>query len=123
MKINVTNEDIERGQQSDPHACAVARAMGRAGLDHFGVMGSSVMVADPSGNLVSSLLPPKVRAWISDFDAGKLVTPFTFELASLGPAQSGRCASADADSFLSSVPPSPRLYSHLIWEFVTRQPG
>ena len=80
MKITVTNEDIEGGQQSDPHACAVARALARAGLNHFGVMGPSVMLAEPSGHLVSSLLPTRVREWISDFEAGKLVGPFSFDL-------------------------------------------
>jgi len=80
MKITVTQEDIEQGQRCEPNTCAIARAFLRAGVKHLGVMGRTVMVANPPGHLVSLLLPRAVRNWIVDFDAGKFVVPFAFDI-------------------------------------------
>jgi hypothetical protein len=80
MNITVTREDIKHGQRRDPEHCAIARALVRAGLDHFGVMGPSVMVADGWGRLTSLRLPEEVSDWIFDFDAGNPVGPLRFKL-------------------------------------------
>jgi len=80
MNITVTKEDIEHGLRRDPEHCAIARALMRAGLDHFGVMGPSVMVADGWGRLTSLRLPEVVSDWIFNFDAGNPVGPLRFEL-------------------------------------------
>src|SRR5262249_31122309 len=80
MRITVTQEDIEQGRRNEPNACAVARAFLRAGVDHFGLLGARVMVANRVGHLVSLLLPRPVRNWIQDFDAGRLVVPITFDI-------------------------------------------
>lgn len=80
MNITVTKEDIECGQRRDPENCAIARALVRAGLDHFGVMGPSIMVADGWGRLASLRLPEEVSDWILNFDAGNLVEPLSFKL-------------------------------------------
>jgi hypothetical protein len=80
MKIIVTEEDIEGGQKGQPHSCALARAFLRAGVDHFGVLGQTVMVADAAGHLATVPLPPAVRDWILSFDAGKVVSPFSFDI-------------------------------------------
>ena len=80
MKITVTQEDIEQGRRSEPNECAVARAFLRAGVDHFGVMGARVMVANRLGHLVNLMLPRSVQNWILDFDAGKFVVPFAFNI-------------------------------------------
>ncbi|MGH7970970.1 MAG: hypothetical protein ACREIC_19795 [Limisphaerales bacterium] len=80
MNITVTKEDIEYGQRRDPENCAIARALARAGLDHFGVMGPSVMVADGWGRLTSLRLTEEVSDWIFNFDAGNPVDPLYFKL-------------------------------------------
>ena len=80
MKITVTAQDIYEGQKRDPEQCAVARALVRAGLNHSGVMGPSVMVSDSWGRLISLPLPSAVSDWIFDFDAGKTVRPISFDL-------------------------------------------
>jgi hypothetical protein len=80
MKITVTQEDIEQGRKGEPHACAVARAFFRAGVDHLGVMGPRVTVTNALGHLVSLLLPRSVWSWIVDFDAGRFVVPFSFDI-------------------------------------------
>jgi hypothetical protein len=80
MKIRVTRQDIKQGEKRDPEQCAVALALIRAGINHFGVMGPSVMVPDAVGRLISLPLPAAVADWIFDFDAGKAVRPMAFEL-------------------------------------------
>jgi len=80
MKITVTRQDIQQGQRRDPEQCAVARALLRAGLEHAGVMGPSVMMSDGWGRLISLPLPAAVSDWIFDFDAGKPVRPIAFEM-------------------------------------------
>jgi len=80
MKITVTRQDIQQGQRRDPEQCAVARALVRAGFEHSGVMGPSVMMPDRWGRLISLPLPAVVSDWIFDFDAGKPVRPITFEM-------------------------------------------
>ena len=80
MNITVTKNDIEQGQRRDPEQCAIALALVRAGLQHFGVMGPSVMVADRWGRLTSLRIPEAVSDWIFNFDAGNEVSPISFEL-------------------------------------------
>lgn len=108
MNITVTREDIEHGQRRDPEQCAIARALMRAGLDHFGVMGPSVMVADGWGRLTSLRLPESVSDWIFNFDAGNPVEPISFRLdipdqtGGKGPKE--RAKSAEC---LPDTPPQP----------------
>ena len=80
MKIEVTENDIEHGQRGDPKCCAIGRALDRAGVMHFGVMGPAVLLANELRLSTALLLPPFVQRWILDFDAGKPVQPFSFEL-------------------------------------------
>jgi hypothetical protein len=91
MIITVTKQDIQEGQRRDPEQCAIARALVRAGLDHCGVMGPSLMVADRWGRLTSMLLPEAVSDWIFHFDAGNPVSPISFELdVPVGTVRRGR---------------------------------
>jgi len=78
MKITVTKEDIERGRKRDPNNCAVAMALRRAGVSHFGVTGMLVCVA---AGPTSVVLPGPVQEWIIDFDRGAPVRPMEFELS------------------------------------------
>lgn len=80
MIITVTKQDIQDGQRRDPEQCAIARALVRAGLDHCGVMGPSVMLADAWGRLTSMKLPEVISDWVFNFDAGNPVSPISFEL-------------------------------------------
>src|SRR5512146_2739695 len=80
MKITVTKADIEGGRRRDPHECAVARALRRAGLAHLGVMGMLVAVRTRRQQ-TSMFLPGFVQEWILDYDWGLPVQPIEFELA------------------------------------------
>jgi hypothetical protein len=80
MKIEVNEHDIEQGRRRDLKCCAIGRALDRAGVVHFGVTGPAVLLANELRLSTARLLPPFVQRWILDFDAGKLVEPFSFEL-------------------------------------------
>src|SRR4051794_37361841 len=80
MKITITKEDIDIGHKHDPERCAVARALTRAGVSHFGVMLTSVVVADGYGHVTGLPLPTAVTDWILNFDGNKPVAPISFDL-------------------------------------------
>lgn len=79
MKITVTREDIDAGRKRDPYDCAVAKALRRAGVAHYGVAGTLVLVKDRDQRR-SVVLPAAVQEWIVDFDWGVPVQPFEFDL-------------------------------------------
>ncbi len=80
MTITITAEDIQRGRRCDPGCCPVGRAISRAGVEHYGVIGTQVMV--PSGNSGAKALPlpHNVQNWLLDFDGCMPVEPISFEL-------------------------------------------
>ncbi len=80
MRITVTQEDIDNGRRCDPDCCPVGRALSRAGLIHYGVIGSAVMIKDGQAHAMALPLPAPVRDWILDFDGSRAVEPFSFEL-------------------------------------------
>ncbi|HWI56617.1 MAG TPA: hypothetical protein VNZ22_05290, partial [Bacillota bacterium] len=60
MKITVTTEDIQQSSRCDPDGCPIGRALSRAGVEHYGVVGSSVLVVDDQNEAQSLSLPPQV---------------------------------------------------------------
>lgn len=82
MKIKVTQEHIEKGEGCSAYRCPVALAV----MDVCpGGVFIGLRVCYWSNNNRSdenrrAFLPPKARAFIREFDAGKPVQPFTFEL-------------------------------------------
>ncbi len=78
MKITVTNDDIDQGRKRDPNNCAVALALRRAGVAHFGVTGMLVCIAEGPASV---MLPANVQEWIMEFDRGLTVGPIEFELS------------------------------------------
>ncbi len=81
IKVTVTKGDIEQGRRCDPDCCPIGRALARAGVTHYGVVGASVIVPDERQFAIALRLPQKVADWILDFDGRRPVEPFTFELA------------------------------------------
>jgi hypothetical protein len=80
MTISVTKEDIKHGKRCDPDCCPIGRALSRAGIVHFGVVGPTVMVADDSDHATGLPLPKEVKDWILEFDGAGPVEPITFDL-------------------------------------------
>lgn len=75
VTIEVTAEDIERGARIDPERCPIALACRRALPD-------IAVSVDGYGIDEYDLIPtPDVAAkFITSFDTGKTVEPFSFEL-------------------------------------------
>ncbi len=80
MRITVTQEDIENGRRCDPDCCPIGRALSRAGVVHYGVVGEAVMVLDEQQHATDLPLPGEIREWILDFDGRRPVEPISFEL-------------------------------------------
>jgi hypothetical protein len=80
MKIEITQEDIKHGCRCDPSCDPVGRALSRAGIAHFGVLGTAVVVAEDNEHVLFLRLPEEVSEWILSFDRFEPVTPMSFEL-------------------------------------------
>lgn len=76
MRIEVTQEDIDRGVRDQPCACALALATTRATGRNAAVGTTSIFFDLESG--IS--LPLLARNFVRDFDAGRSVRPFSFDL-------------------------------------------
>lgn len=73
--IQVTQDDIEHGKRECGDTCAVARAMQRAFPGRSVHVGATIVWFGAD----SFPLPRRVQDFISDFDDGKRVQPFTFD--------------------------------------------
>lgn len=75
MKINVTKEDIKKGKPKEARLCPIARACKRAGLKDAAVRYTRI----ENGRQCFPISKTTSR-FISDFDLGKPVKPFSFYL-------------------------------------------
>lgn len=77
MRINVevTAEDIKRGIKVDCLNCPIALALDRCGQPDASVSDSDVEI---DGRFIR--MPLDARRFVQDFDDGKPVEPFAFEL-------------------------------------------
>ena len=73
-KIEITQEDIDRGMRGRSDFCPVALALRRKWPE--AEMGC--FACDLGNRLV--LVPELVSKFVEDFDSGKPVKPFTFEI-------------------------------------------
>jgi len=80
MLIEVTRDDIRRGHPEDDCRCPVSLAIRRAvGLDTS--VGDGVIVVDYATPWqIEIWSPEEVIQFVEDFDAGRKVKPFAFEL-------------------------------------------
>lgn len=79
--IHVTQEHINKGRPDNDFHCPVRYAMLSQGLSVTSVRSAYIYFGRPdatSGNKITT--PPKVKQWLADFDDGKPVSPFTFEI-------------------------------------------
>lgn len=67
-RIDVTTDDIRRGVRGDERACPIAHAWNRA-------TNGGLSLYLPFDNL-----PAVAQTFLRDFDAGRPVEPFTFEM-------------------------------------------
>lgn len=78
MKIVVTQNDIERGTRYRACACPVALAIKRRTSRECEVAGRYMIFRSDINTKYD--LPTPVRKFVVDFDTGKPVKPFSFEL-------------------------------------------
>lgn len=90
--ITVLQDDIDNGVPRNAHKCAVARAARRdladlageeCGLDVFAVTRDTLYAS-----FRSSALPPSAHCAVRDFDNGRDVSPFKFEVDLVEPGLS-----------------------------------
>lgn len=74
LKVRVTAKDIEAGSRGMAFSCPVARAVKR--LLGVALRVDCQQMGWYSGHLYE--LPADARDWVSDFDGGHAVKPFTF---------------------------------------------
>lgn len=79
LTVNVTQTHIDEGERNSPGLCPIALA-----LDEQHPCGGgwrvSMLGARRRGNYPSLLLPEKASQFVKDFDAGRPVFPFVFDL-------------------------------------------
>jgi hypothetical protein len=81
VKIHVTQDDIDKGIQSNCVECPVARALNRAGIKGLVASGFvSVNDGDTFYNGFYAELPRSASRFINRFDKGWSVKPFDFFL-------------------------------------------
>jgi len=81
MKIRVTKKHIQDGVQNSKCACPVALAMKEYfGFDAFEDADVGQVYLSISNFVLTERVPSSVRKFIKQFDEGKPVKPFTFEL-------------------------------------------
>lgn len=79
ITIQVTQEDIERGLRGDCAFCPIALSMRRSTGEFWAVTGRA---ATPyAGHWTDSVtLPQECEGFISAFDKGYVVSPFSFSI-------------------------------------------
>jgi hypothetical protein len=75
--IEVTQDDILRGERNDPDRCPIARALYRTTGIHFEVEEDCIRLRPAN---VTWGLPCPARRFVVDFDAQRPVQPFGFQI-------------------------------------------
>lgn len=85
IRIDVTQDDIDDGHPRESECCPVALALNRTmplpWKWNVGVRPARAWLREPGVPVASVLvLPPRVDRFISRFDRGETVKPFSFEI-------------------------------------------
>lgn len=79
LEIDVTADDILNGVREDALACPVALAAMRAtGCGHVMTDGDVLRIDESGGETMEGNLPDSVAEFVSRFDRGDPVLPFSF---------------------------------------------
>lgn len=79
LEINVTKNDILRGQRTHTMACPIARAVRRKLKTEVRVKYDEVVAEYVDWNVTYGL-PPEASRFVDEFDSGEPVLPFRFKL-------------------------------------------
>lgn len=91
IKVEVTQEDIDKARIFDSMNCPIAKALKRAfnkndikvGPNYFVIAEEWMKSPEELKNKTEYILPTEVRDFILSFDCGSKVVPFTFEIDDL----------------------------------------
>jgi len=79
IRVEVTADDIQRGEKKSETSCAIAVAAKRSG--------AKLVYVDPTSIHVDGVdyrLPDEARRFVDAFDACHVVEPFSFEAKEIG---------------------------------------
>lgn len=79
MRVQVSSLNIDMGNKNNCYSCPIALAL-KPLFPTFAEVGTTVAWFIEQNEYRKVALPEEVRSFISDFDAGKPVKPFSFEL-------------------------------------------
>lgn len=79
IKVEVTQQDIDRGCPSNAYFCPIAQSFRRRGIDEVEVDGALIIWTE-DGIQRSCEMPPVAGEFIRKFDRYQEVQPFTFNL-------------------------------------------
>jgi hypothetical protein len=80
LKIEVTQEDIDKGKRDDCTSCPIALAAIRTGATSAFVDSDSIHIVAENERGLFFKLPLKAQQFIHDFDYSRPVSPFSFVL-------------------------------------------
>jgi hypothetical protein len=78
--IQVSEEDIKKGEKKEPECCPIALALDKKGFKEIYVGDCYLDFEDEKGDYHQFMLPNKAMKFISCFDKGENVSPFEFTL-------------------------------------------
>lgn len=78
MKIEVTEDDIKNGKKNNLENCPIFLVLKRMNLKNLYVTANYIGLMDSTGDKIS--LPESATRFIYDFDNGKDVKNFEFEI-------------------------------------------
>ena len=77
VRVDVTQEDIDKGLRGNAFSCPIARAIDRLAVCDCVEVGDDEIYLDAQGVPMSH----EALCFVSDFDSGNMVEPFHFDLA------------------------------------------
>lgn len=84
IRVEVTQDDIDKGVPGRMSLCPIARAIKRLGYEDVVVLSSLIQfskTADHPYKVVpGGLIPPRVKRFITRFDDNETVKPFVFHI-------------------------------------------
>lgn len=80
MRVNVTQEHIDKGARMSCDGCPIALALKEAGLPDVEVFANRVSRNAFTSDLETWELPTNARAFIQSFDNYRIVEPFHFDI-------------------------------------------
>jgi len=80
MKVRITQDDIDNGEQKDVNECPIALALKRRNYKNVQVANTVLLIENNEEEMTGCSLPENAIEFIKLFDKGKPVKPLTIEI-------------------------------------------